>query len=167
MRRPALLSTDPVPTLLDRVRQELRADFDPAKPLRVSRAPGRLDVMGGIADYTGSMVCEMPLEEPAAVAVQGREERALGEYSFNRFDRGKAFAFQIPLESLAGGDVEALRREFAREPGNRWAAYVAGCLVALNVSHRVIGRMRQGLNIAVYSTVPAGAGVSSSAAMEV
>ena len=36
----------------------------------VARAPGRLDVMGGIGDYSGSLTLELPLAEvkPAATA---------------------------------------------------------------------------------------------------
>ena len=36
----------------------------------VARAPGRLDVMGGIADYSGAQVLQMPIAEAAHVAVQ-------------------------------------------------------------------------------------------------
>lgn len=36
----------------------------------VARAPGRLDVMGGIADYSGSLVLQMPTKEAAHVALQ-------------------------------------------------------------------------------------------------
>ena len=36
----------------------------------VSRAPGRLDVFGGIADYSGSLVLQLPLAEACHVAVQ-------------------------------------------------------------------------------------------------
>ncbi|KAI7840483.1 hypothetical protein COHA_005784 [Chlorella ohadii] len=36
----------------------------------VARAPGRLDVMGGIADYSGSLVLQLPLAEACHVAVQ-------------------------------------------------------------------------------------------------
>ena len=39
-------------------------------PVHVSRAPGRLDVMGGIADYSGSLVLQMPLAEACHVALQ-------------------------------------------------------------------------------------------------
>ncbi|CAI7897529.1 unnamed protein product [Closterium sp. NIES-54] len=35
--------------------------FDWSKPLVVTRAPGRLDVMGGIADYSGSLVLQVRL----------------------------------------------------------------------------------------------------------
>lgn len=36
----------------------------------VARAPGRLDVMGGIADYSGSLVLQLPLSEACHVALQ-------------------------------------------------------------------------------------------------
>lgn len=36
----------------------------------VARAPGRLDVMGGIADYSGSLVLPLPLAEACFAAVQ-------------------------------------------------------------------------------------------------
>ncbi len=39
-------------------------------PVYVARAPGRLDVMGGIADYSGSLVLQLPLAEACHVAVQ-------------------------------------------------------------------------------------------------
>ena len=69
-----LMSLDPVGTLVRRVRAELAAQFG-AGPIRIARAPGRLDVMGGIADYTGSLVCEGTLDRAAAVAIQGRNDR--------------------------------------------------------------------------------------------
>ncbi|GJP35877.1 hypothetical protein CLOM_g20421 [Closterium sp. NIES-68] len=44
--------------------------FDWSQPLLVTRAPGRLDVMGGIADYSGSLVLQMPIAEACHVAIQ-------------------------------------------------------------------------------------------------
>ncbi|CAL5049709.1 unnamed protein product [Urochloa decumbens] len=44
--------------------------FDWEKEIYIARAPGRLDVMGGIADYSGSLVLQMPLREACHVAVQ-------------------------------------------------------------------------------------------------
>src|SRR5213075_2225097 len=86
-----LLNLEPVPTLLARTRAALAADFDFKRPMRVSRAPGRLDVMGGIADYTGSLVCELPLDRAAAVVLQERADRELQVFSFNLFDEHKPF----------------------------------------------------------------------------
>ncbi len=45
------------------------------QPLIVTRAPGRLDVMGGIADYSGSTVLQMPIAEAAHVALQLQSPR--------------------------------------------------------------------------------------------
>ncbi|MEO8209860.1 MAG: galactokinase family protein, partial [bacterium] len=43
--------------------------FDEASEILLARAPGRLDVMGGIADYSGALVLELPVREAARVAV--------------------------------------------------------------------------------------------------
>jgi L-arabinokinase len=162
-----LLDLDPVPTLLRRLRTELAADFGD-RPVRVSRAPGRLDVMGGIADYTGSMVCELPLDRAAAVAVQSRTDRQVQVFSFNLHDEHKPFTFRIPLDALATQPLERLQRELA-EPGRKWAGYLVGCLFILHEQRYIDLRdaKHQGINLALYSTVPLGAGVSSSAAIEV
>ena len=164
----AFLSLDPVPPLLRRIPAELSADFPPGKPTRLSRAPGRLDVMGGIADYTGALVCEATLDRAAAVALQERDDRQVQIFSFNLFDEHKPFTLRIPLDALATGRVEDLRREFA-EPGRHWAGYLAGCLFVLHEQGYVDLKRptAKGLNLALLSTVPLGAGVSSSAAIEV
>ncbi|MCC7349755.1 MAG: hypothetical protein IT446_04235 [Phycisphaerales bacterium] len=166
--QPDLSRLDPVPVLLRRLAGELSAELNPALPLRLSRAPGRLDVMGGIADYTGSLVCEMPLDRAAAVALQERADRQLRIFSFNLLDEHQPFTFGMPLEALADHSAQTLRREFA-QPGRRWAGYIAGCLFILHEQKLIDLRdpAVRGLNLALYSTVPLGAGISSSAAIEV
>jgi L-arabinokinase len=155
-------------TLLRRIRAELPADFHDRRPVRLSRAPGRLDVMGGVADYTGSLVCEMPIARAAALALQARDDRQVQVFSFNLLDRHEPFTLRIPLDALLESDVDALRREFS-EPGRRWAAYLAGCLRVLHEHGYVdlTDRSHGGVNLALLSTVPMGCGVGSSAAVEV
>jgi L-arabinokinase len=124
--------------------------------------------MGGITDYTGSMVCEMTLDRAAAVALQERTDRQLQVFSFNLYDQNRPFTFRIPLDALANEPAPKLRKEF-NEPGRRWAGYAAGCLFVLHqrgfidLSHPTV----KGLSLAIYSSVPMGAGVSSSAAITV
>src|SRR5690242_9207639 len=44
--------------------------FAPDRPLYLARAPGRLDLMGGIADYSGALVLQLPLALATRVAAQ-------------------------------------------------------------------------------------------------
>jgi L-arabinokinase len=164
-----LLALDPVPVLRRRIAEELTAQFHTDRPMRISRAPGRLDVMGGIADYTGSLVCEATLDRAAAVALQTRNtDRQVQIVSLNLLDEHRPCTFGISLDALAAADAEGLRRGFA-EPGRRWAGYLAGCLFILHEAGLIDLRdsRHAGLNIALYSSVPLGSGVSSSAAIEV
>lgn len=164
----APLQLAPVPRLLERLRRELNSDFLPGRPTRISSAPGRLDVMGGIADYTGSLVCEMPLQCAAALALQPRDDRQLQIFSFNLLDEHRPFVLRISLDALASATPQALQRDFA-DPTRRWAAYIAGVLFILHENSYVdlASPAVAGMNLAILSDVPMGAGVSSSAAIEV
>ena len=164
----SLLELSPVPVLLSRVRAELSATFAPGSVTRVSRAPGRLDVMGGIADYTGSLVCEMPLDRAAAVALATRDDRQVSVMSFNLHDDHKPFTLQMSLDDLAKATIAQLREGFA-QPGRKWAGYLIGCLAILHEANLVNlnDSSIRGFNLALFSDVPSGAGVSSSAAIEV
>ena len=158
---------DPVPELLNRARAELSASFPPKRPIRVSRAPGRLDVMGGITDYTGGLVCQGTIDRAAAVAVQARDDRQVQVFSFNEFDAHTPFTTVIPLDALSL-PIERLRQEFA-QPGRKWSGQLAGCLAVLHDEKLIDLRNPElrGVNIALLSNIPAGAGVSRSAAIEV
>ncbi len=161
------LEAGPVATLLKRVGAELIAEGGWSRTGRVARSPGRLDVMGGIADYTGSLVCELPLDRAAAVYITRRADRQVRVFSFNLLDDHVPFTLSVPVHSLAA-DTALLRKEFSA-PGRKFAAYVAGCLHVLH-KHGLIDATEPafpGLDIAVYSDVPLGGGVSSSAALEV
>src|SRR4029453_9652647 len=53
-------------------------------PVFLSRAPGRLAVMGGIADYSGSLVLQWPIREATRVALQRRADPVLDILSHAR-----------------------------------------------------------------------------------
>jgi galactokinase len=127
--------------------------------VRVSRAPGVLDVMGGIAEYTGSMVCAMTMERATAIAIAPRIDRELRVFSDHQDQR-------IGLDVLAGYSVADFHKEFS-EPDRRWAGLVAGCLYVLHTEGLIDLRTQGlvGMDLAIESTVPIGAGVSSSASI--
>lgn len=164
------------------------AFLDPAGEAVVARAPGRLDVMGGIADYSGSLVLQLPLSLAAFAAAQPQPEPAITIRSLQagQTNTGRAAArtvrptadradVTIPLSAIAPGgealDYGDARRLFedangdARAKWPHWAAYVAGALVVLGRERGV--RIDRGIRILIDSRVPLGKGVSSSAALEV
>src|SRR5258708_21986059 len=65
------------------VLNEQRDFFVLDRPLHVGRAPGRLDLMGGVADYSGSLVLELPLSAATWVAVQSTDEPEITLFSTN------------------------------------------------------------------------------------
>ena len=150
-----------------------RALFERGASLSVSRAPGRLDVMGGIADYSGSLVLQRPIAEAAFAAVQRIDRPVVEVVSLGRPP------CTIPLEALAPDGVplgyEDARRMFADEESTpaqpaqgmtvpHWVSYVAG--VILTLAHECRMPLTAGARIVVASQVPEGKGVSSSAAVE-
>lgn len=158
-----------VDALLDRIRQPgVGGLFAPGSPLVVARAPGRLDVMGGIADYSGSLVLQWPIREATLAAAQSGEEPGLQLVSLPVDSAHEPRRFELDAASAAkllSGDYDAARRFFSGEPELHWAAYVVGVLAVLR--HELGSRWEGGLRILIDSRVPEGKGVSSSAALEV
>src|SRR6266545_2959380 len=72
---------------------EARRLFDPKREIVVTRAPGRLDVMGGIADYSGSLVLELPLQEATFAALQRDTARRFRIVSLGE-DSNEALIFE-------------------------------------------------------------------------
>jgi galactokinase len=147
---------------------EVRTLFDSRRELTVARAPGRLDVMGGIADYSGSVVLEMPIAEATLVALQKDDTRWLRVVSLIE-NETRVVSFEMPLADLErdGEPIEydEARRYFKGDTTSHWAAYVAGTFLVLM---RSLGaRFKNGARLLISSRVPDGKGVSSSAALEV
>ena len=162
----------PIPELLARLKAALPPILSPAtkthKEISIARAPGRLDVMGGIADYTGSVVCELPIDCAAAVAVQRRDDHRIIIHTFNDTNGNDSAAHHVELsmDDFYGTasllPVETLQKLF--EGPRRWAAYFGGAFPVL-AKHKKLTRRTPGANIVCYSTVPIGAGLASSAAI--
>ena len=133
-------------------------------PVFVARAPGRLDVMGGIADYSGALVLQWPIHEATRVAVRPWPERRISITSIGQ--GGVERRCDVPLDLVADAhrSYESVRAWFAADPSRHWAAYVAGIFHVLSREHGA--RFPTGAAILVESDVPEGKGVSSSAALE-
>jgi galactokinase len=130
----------------------------------VARAPGRLDVMGGIADYSGALVLQWPIREATRVALLPWPEPRLSITSLGR--GGGERHCDVPMDLVADPrrPYEDVRAWFGADPTRHWAAYVAGIFHVLSREHGM--QFRNGAAILIESDVPEGKGVSSSAAIE-
>ncbi len=141
---------------------EAKTFFEPQKELIIARAPGRLDVMGGIADYSGSLVLELPISEATFVALQKDDSRQLRIVSLLQ---NETLSFEMPLSHLEH-DGEPIEYDKAqRYFTHHWAAYVGGVFLVLSRERGI--RFDRGARLLISSRVPEGKGVSSSAALEV
>ena len=139
------------------------------KELFVARAPGRLDVMGGIADYSGSLTLEMPVAEATLCALQKQEARIINIVSLNAEENKRTNHFELSLADFEkdGQPIEYFEAQeiFRRDEKQAWAAYTAGTFLVLMREKNL--HFNQGARILIDSKVPEGKGVSSSAAIEV
>ncbi|MCE5241091.1 GHMP kinase [bacterium] len=139
--------------------------LSPRAPIHVARAPARLDVMGGIADYSGSLVLEGTLARAAYAAVQPRRDGKLRAMSVGVTE---AQPVEISLDDLLTRgrpkSYPQVRKLFGGAA--RWAGYVLGTLHVLQ-REGVVAQWPHGLNLLLLSDIPIGAGVASSAAIEV
>jgi len=144
--------------------------FSEQQPVGLARAPGRLDVMGGIADYSGSLVLELPLHEAAYVFAQFHSEPIVRVLSLSMEESTSTREATFPASAILGVDglgltYEFIHKVFKNRPADMWAAYVVGALAAA----RREGWMHSltGAQLLIVSNLPEGCGVSSSAAIEV
>jgi L-arabinokinase len=141
--------------------------FDQSNRLIITRAPGRLDVMGGIADYSGSLVLQLPIRNATHVALQNLNSSKLRVLSSGNSEAPRFNEVDLnELISDAGQPIsyEEARRRFS-EVTEHWLAYVAGAFLVL--SREKDFKFKHGAAILINSNVPEGKGVSSSAALEV
>lgn len=155
-------------TSLDNSSAVYHSLFETDVDLVITRAPGRLDVMGGIADYSGSLVLELPIAEATFVALQRDAEPKLRIASLTD-DKTRDAYFEMRMSDLErdGGPIEydVARSFFRASPTQQWAAYVAGAFLVLRRERNI--QFDGGARLLISSGVPEGKGVSSSAALEV
>lgn len=115
-------------------------------PARLFRAPGRVNLIGEHTDYNDGFVLPAAIGFYCWVAIAPRSDRRLSLYSEN-FDEV----------------IEANLDELKIQATGKWADYPLGVAWALQQA----GCVLRGANIYIHGEVPLGAGLSSSAAVEV
>ena len=134
---------------------KVRAEFERrfgAKPALVARAPGRVNLIGDHTDYNDGFVLPMAIDRAVWIALRPRRD---GRVELHSLDFGETAGFTLDDPSLRAGQ--------ARAHGEGWVEYVRGVAWALGDAGLETGSGWEGV---VAGDVPLGAGLSSSAALE-
>jgi len=134
---------------------ELKSAFNAhfgIEPALIGRAPGRVNLLGEHVDYNDGIVLPAAIDRAVRVAAAPLTE---GVVSVAALDLGERVTFRLAeLDS---------RRDVEGRPLPGWALYPAGVAASLLDE----GLAVSGMQAAYTSDVPIGAGLSSSAAVEV
>jgi galactokinase len=145
------------------------AGFFTSGEIYVTRVPARLDIMGGISDYSGGNVCEGVLGQGMVIALQPRTDRTLRIRTMQANQQGLPVETRIPLEYFEIGNTfvsyEHARNLFKANPLSSWAAYIGGSIFTLLKEQCV--HLPFGFNLFLLSGVPMNVGIGSSAATEI
>lgn len=145
------------------------ASFFNSGEIVVTRVPARLDVMGGISDYSGSNVCEGVLGRGMIIALQPRTDRTLRIRTLLANRRSLPVETRIPLDYFELGQgfasYEHVQELCSSNPISSWAAYIGGSIFTLLKEEGV--HMPYGFSLLLLSGVPMNVGIGSSAATEI
>ncbi|MGL4534519.1 MAG: galactokinase [Fusobacteriaceae bacterium] len=120
-----------------------------SKNLELFFSPGRVNLIGEHIDYNGGYVFPCALDFGTYAVVAKREDRKFRMYSMN-FEKVGIVEFDLDL--------------LENNPTHNWVNYPKGVLkMLLDMGYKI----ETGLDILVFGNIPNGAGLSSSASLEV
>jgi len=144
-------TTRPSDAIVDELRSTFDEHFGPPErsspdAITVAYAPGRVSLIGGHTDYNDGFVLPTTIDRAIFIALRPRSDAMVHLCSLN-MEEAVAYALQDP--------------PFDDLPG--WARYAAGVAQELRQQTNI----PSGFEGVIYGNVPIGAGLSSSAALEV
>jgi galactokinase len=138
-------------TLTSRTADALQTAFGHAPDLWV-QAPGRVNLIGEHTDYNDGFVLPCAIDYRTVIAVKARDDRLIRVVAA---DYGHAI------------DTFDLDAPITPHPTLQWANYVRGTVKMLAEHLAPLGLALRGADLAMAGNVPQGAGLSSSASLEV
>jgi galactokinase len=138
-------------TLKARTADALQSAFGHAPDLWV-QAPGRVNLIGEHTDYNDGFVLPCGIDYRTVIAVKARDDRRVRV---------------IAADYGHGLDTFDLDAPIAPHPDLQWANYVRGTVKMLAEHLAPLGLSLRGADLAIAGNVPQGAGLSSSASLEV
>jgi galactokinase len=116
-------------------------------PELVVQAPGRVNLIGEHTDYNGGFVLPMAIPQQTHVELRRRADRLVRAFSVNKSRQGEVREFTLGQEAQ----------------DKSWLDYVKGVAHVL----RNEGHALSGFELRIFSEVPLGSGLSSSASLDV
>jgi galactokinase len=120
-----------------------------SQKIRLFFSPGRINLIGEHTDYNGGHVFPCAITYGTYGVVRKREDRTIRMYSLNFEDKG---VIEFHLDHL----------EY--DPVHNWANYPKGMIRYIQEKE---GLLPYGMDVLIYGNIPNGAGLSSSASLEV
>lgn len=130
-------------------------------------APGCLDVMGGIAEYSGALVVAGALAEHACAGAQRRIDRKLRIIHMAGTDGKRTASVDVPLAVLNDGQSGWIKGSCARKSAALPDDHTACCVGTVVESFRenLFASLREGLTVAVATNLEGLGSSSTYAAM--
>lgn len=133
-------------TLVDRARASFESQFGQA-PARTFQAPGRVNLIGEHTDYNDGFVLPCAITYGTVIAARSRQDKVLNVFAAD-YGALDAFSLTDPIRH----NKETL-----------WTNYIRGVVREFQAA----GHEIEGADLVVAGDVPQGAGLSSSASLEV
>ncbi|TAH53140.1 MAG: galactokinase [Chloroflexota bacterium] len=119
-----------------------------APPEKIARAPGRVNLIGEHTDYNDGLVMPIAIDRDVFIAARARDDKHVS----------------VTALDVQGGQTDTFALDdIPHHPDYRWANYVRGVTYYLSQQHVNL----TGIDAVITSNLPSGAGLSSSAALEV
>lgn len=135
--------------MLNKLILDFEEQFGSSKALRTYFSPGRVNLIGEHTDYNGGFVFPCALDFGTYAVVNKREDKTFRMYSKNFEDLG---ILEFSLEDLT----------YKKE--DNWANYPKGVIKTFIDNNK---KITSGFDVLFFGNIPNGAGLSSSASLEV
>ncbi|HEX7497668.1 MAG TPA: galactokinase [Candidatus Limnocylindrales bacterium] len=150
---------------LERLTGALQTEF-PAGPdsagVEIARAPGRVNLIGDHTDYNEGFVLPVAIELDTWIAFRRRQDGHVRVASRQSRETGSFWIDQLAPKDGTGPGSSAGSGPGSGSGGPHWTDYVAGTAWSLREAALPV----RGFDGVVDSSIPLGAGLSSSAALE-
>lgn len=147
--------------------KKLGGVFSPQRPIYIAQVPGRLDIIGGICAACGGTVVQSPLAQGVMIAIQWRSDQRILMRNLN-LNKERILTIEYRLDEVlrAAGERDWLSlQSLFSAPEKRWSGHVLGAIGQL-CARNLLQKGWPGFNVAISSSLPAGAGLGSSAALQ-